>query len=184
MTFYGQSRVVGVAKGERNFHVFYQITKGATADDRQNLGLMEPKYFKYLNSSNEYDADGIDDLEEYGEMKKAMDVCQISANNKTSIFNILAAILHLGNIEFIEDGTVAAIKDADALAFPAYLLGIPEEILKDKLLSRVMRTGGFGSRRGSNYNVPMNVQQAINNRDALSKVSILLLIEKISKPCN
>ena len=50
------------------------------------------------------------------------------------------------------------------------LQGIPEDMLKDKLLSRVMRTGGFGSRRGSNYNVPMNVQQATNNRDALAKV--------------
>ncbi len=56
-----------------------------------------------------------------------------------------------------------------ALAFPAYLLGIEEALLRDKLLNRVLRTGGFGGRRGSTYTVPMNVQQAINNRDALSK---------------
>jgi hypothetical protein len=49
-------------------------------------------------------------------------------------------------------------------------------MLKDKLLSRVMRTGGFGSRRGSNYNVPMNVQQATNNRDALAKVGIVFYL--------
>jgi myosin-1 len=110
-----KSRVVAPGKGERNFHVFYQITKGATAADKENLGLIEPKYYRYLNSSGEYDADGIDDLEEYAEMKKAMDVCGISAQDKTSIFNILAGILHLGNIDFVEAGTNAAIADHECI---------------------------------------------------------------------
>jgi hypothetical protein len=120
--------------------VFYQITKGATKAEKENLGMMDPQYFRYLNCTQEYSADGIDDVEEYTEMKQAMDVCHIEGNDRSAIFNILAAVLHLGNIDFIEDGTVAAIKDLEggyllsksvthhsskwntALAFPAYLL--------------------------------------------------------------
>lgn len=79
------------------------------------MGLIEPKYYRYLNSSGEYDASGIDDIEEYEEMKKAMDVCGISTQDKSSIFNILAGILHLGNIDFVEDGTVAAIADPECM---------------------------------------------------------------------
>ena len=83
--------------------------------------MMEPKFFRYLNVSGEYNADGIDDIEEYAEMQKAMDVCHIQPADKTSVFNILAAILHLGNIDFIEDGTIAAIRDLDGIVSTLFI---------------------------------------------------------------
>ena len=55
-----------------------------------------------------------------------------------------------------------------ALAYPAYLLGVEQNVLKEKLLSRLMTTGGAGQRR-SFYDVPLNVEQATNTRDALAK---------------
>lgn len=70
------------------------------------------------------------------------------------------------------------------MAFPAYLLGVDENLLKDKLLNRVLRTGGFGSRRGSMYTVPMNVQQASSNRDALSKALYYRLFDWIVDAVN
>ncbi|KAJ3056601.1 Unconventional myosin-Ie [Rhizophlyctis rosea] len=163
-----KSRVVGPGQGERNFHIFYLMTKSATAADKEQLGVMEPKYFHYLNVSGEYHADGIDDVAEYEEVKRAMAVCQISEADKTSVFQIVAGILHMGNIAFVEDGNDAKVGDPEALAFPAYLLGVSEELLQSKLTSRIVTTGGFG-KRTSSYNVPMTVEQAQNTRDALAK---------------
>ena len=113
---------MGPGQGERNFHIFYLMTKSATAEDKEHLGVMEPKYFHYLNVSGEYHADGIDDVAEYDEVKRAMAVCQISEADKTSVFQIVAGILHMGNVNFVEDGNDAKVGDPEALAFPAYLL--------------------------------------------------------------
>ncbi|KAJ3038615.1 Unconventional myosin-Ie [Rhizophlyctis rosea] len=163
-----KSRVVGPGVGERNFHIFYLMTKSATAEDKEQLGIMDPKYFHYLNVSGEYHADGIDDVAEYQAVKQAMNVCQISDADRLAVFQIVAGILHLGNIAFVEEGNDAKVADPQALAFPAYLLGVSEELLQAKLTSRIMTTGGFG-KRSSSYNVPMNLEQAQGTRDALAK---------------
>ncbi|KAI8913022.1 P-loop containing nucleoside triphosphate hydrolase protein, partial [Powellomyces hirtus] len=178
-----KSRVVGPGVGERNFHIFYQMTKGATAADKEQLGMMDPKYFHYLNVSNEYNADGINDVEEYADMKNSIDICQISEADKTAILQIVAGILHLGNVAFVEDGNNAVIADPATLAFPAYLFGISEQMLQQKLTSRVMTTGGFG-KRGSSYEVPMNVQQAQGTRDALAKTLYSRLFDWIIQAVN
>ncbi|KAJ3220393.1 Unconventional myosin-Ie [Dinochytrium kinnereticum] len=163
-----KSRVVGPGSGERNFHIFYQITKACTPEEKESLGMMEPKYFHYLNMSGEYSADGINDADEYKDMKNGMKVCNITGRDQQSVFQILAGILHMGNIQFLEEGNDARVADPETLAFPAYLLGVSEDSLMTKLTSRIVQTGGFG-KRGSAYNVPLNVQQAINTRDALAK---------------
>jgi myosin-1 len=90
-----KSRVVGLGQGERNFHVFYQITRAAGKAEQEALGMMDPKYFNYLNQSSEYTADGIDDLSEYKEMRGAMTVCDISPGDQHLIMEIVAGILHV-----------------------------------------------------------------------------------------
>ncbi|KAI8803169.1 P-loop containing nucleoside triphosphate hydrolase protein, partial [Cladochytrium replicatum] len=186
-----KSRVVGPSVGERNFHVFYQIAKAASSTQQEELGMMAPENFYYLNISREYLADGIDDKEEYAAMRQAMNVCKISSADQTSIFEILAAILHLGNIRFHEDGNNAVVSDRQTLAFPGYLLKITRSVLLFTLLqklikicfSRVMTTGGFG-RRSSAYQVPLNVQQASNTRDALAKALYSRLFDWIVQAVN
>lgn len=39
---------------ERNFHIFYQMCAGASAEQREGLGIAEPSYYSYLNQSGCY----------------------------------------------------------------------------------------------------------------------------------
>ncbi|KXS12657.1 myosin-Ie-like protein [Gonapodya prolifera JEL478] len=161
-----KTRVVGPGQGERNFHVFYQLTKAASAQEKRDLGLTSgPQYFNYLNCSKAYDADGIDDAEEYQAMRNAMTVCKISDEDQNNILSILAGVLHLGNVDFDEENNQAQLADQRSLAYPAVLLGIQESDIQLKLTSRYIETG----RRGESYNVPLNAQQARSTRDALAK---------------
>lgn len=93
--------------------------------------LRNPRSFHYLNQSNCYELDGVDDSKEYLDTRRAMDVVGIntdeqvflikisigelsfccffyrfhyrnlsSLSSQDAIFRIVAAVLHLGNIEF------------------------------------------------------------------------------------
>jgi len=163
-----KSRVVSPGKGERNFHIFYQLTKNASERDKTELGLSAPSNFNYLNCSGTYDADGIDDAKEYQEMKKSLSICGVSEEDQASLFQIVAGILHLGNIEFSEENNEAVVVDPRTLEFPAYLLGVSSEVLHDKLISRLMQTG-FMKKRESDIRMTLNREQACGTRDALAK---------------
>uniref|UniRef100_A0A2K6S5N5 Myosin IF n=1 Tax=Saimiri boliviensis boliviensis TaxID=39432 RepID=A0A2K6S5N5_SAIBB len=162
-----KSRVVMQNENERNFHIYYQLLEGASQEQRQNLGLMTPDYYYYLNQSDTYQVDGTDDRSDFGETLSAMQVIGIPPSVQQLVLQLVAGILHLGNISFCEDGNYARVESVDLLAFPAYLLGIDSGRLQEKLTSRKMdsRWGG----RSESIDVTLNVEQAAYTRDALAK---------------
>ncbi|XP_042784137.1 unconventional myosin-If isoform X1 [Panthera leo] len=161
-----KSRVVMQNENERNFHIYYQLLEGASQEQRQNLGLMTPEYYYYLQSDT-YKVDGTDDRSDFSETLNAMQVIGIPPNVQQLVLQLVAGILHLGNISFCEDGNYARVESVDLLAFPAYLLGIDSGRLQEKLTSRKMdsRWGG----RSESIDVTLNVEQAAYTRDALAK---------------
>ncbi|KAB0390766.1 hypothetical protein E2I00_000392, partial [Balaenoptera physalus] len=139
------------------------LLEGASQEQRQNLGLMTPDYYYYLNQADTYKVDGTDDRSDFSETL----VIGIPPNVQQLVLQLVAGILHLGNISFREDGNYARVESADLLAFPAYLLGIDSGRLQEKLTSRKMdsRWGG----RSESIDVTLNVEQAAYTRDALAK---------------
>ncbi|XP_054836213.1 unconventional myosin-If [Eublepharis macularius] len=162
-----KSRVVSQNTNERNFHIYYQLIEGAVQEQKHNLGLMNPDYYYYLSQSETYKVDGTDDKSEFQETMNAMDVIGISGQDKQLVLQIVAGILHLGNIGFQEQGNYAQVETPDTLAFPAYLLGIDKTRLEEKLTSRKMDSKWGG--RSESINVTLNVEQAAYTRDALAK---------------
>ena len=95
------------------------------------------------------------------------------------VLQAVAAILHLGNVPFAEQGNDARVAGKEYLAFPAHLLGVPEDMLEKKLLSRVFdsRWGGKSER----LDVTLNVEQACYTRDAWSKALYSRLFDYLVK---
>ena len=164
-----KSRVVQQIKDERNFHIFYQFTKGATAFHRETYGVQPPESYIYTSKSRCFNVDGIDDVHDFAETLGAMQTIGISQEEQNDIFRVLAAVLWLGNVQFGENAEGnAAISDESVPNFVAYLLGVePQHVIK-AVTSRVVETQR-GGKRGSVYEVPLNPTQAIAVRDALSK---------------
>ncbi|KAI8097112.1 P-loop containing nucleoside triphosphate hydrolase protein [Halteromyces radiatus] len=174
-----KNRVVGQIENERNFHIFYQLTKAAPQEYKEQFGLQGPESFLYTSKSNCLNVDGIDDIKDYQETVNAMGIIGLQKSEQDCIFQILASILWLGNVVFSENEEGhATIVDMDVVNFIAYLLGVDAEALYKALTVRVMETQR-GGRRGSIYEVPLNMVQAVSVRDALSKAMYERLFEWI-----
>ncbi|XP_072317494.1 myosin IEb [Eucyclogobius newberryi] len=162
-----KSRVVSQNSGERNFHIYYQILDGASPEQRENLGVTTPDYYFYLNQSGTYSVDDVSDKKDFTETMEAMSVVGLSPEEKDSVLQIVASILHLGNISFREENNYATVESQDFLAFPSFLLGVQQEALCSKLTSRVMDSKWGG--HSESIAVTLNTEQAAFTRDALSK---------------
>ncbi|XP_074474194.1 unconventional myosin-Ie isoform X2 [Sebastes fasciatus] len=162
-----KSRVVMRNPGERSFHIFYQLIEGASGEQKSSLGITSLDYYTYLNQSGSYKVDDINDKSDFQETTHAMDVIGIAAEDRSMVLQIVAGVLHLGNISFKEAGNYAAVESEEFLAFPAFLLGIDQNRLKEKLTSRKMDSK-WGSKLES-IDVTLNVEQACYTRDAVSK---------------
>jgi myosin-5 len=56
-----RSRLVHQNPGERNYHIFYQLCAGASAEEKGRWLLGAPQSYAYLNQSDVYTLTGVDD---------------------------------------------------------------------------------------------------------------------------
>ena len=97
-------RLVFQSEGERNYHCFYELLEGSSQDDRDSLGLTKINDYKYLNQSGCVKRlDGVNDMEQYGLLTAAMKDMGFSADEGRFVINVLASVLHLGNLEFADN---------------------------------------------------------------------------------
>ncbi|XP_023742461.1 myosin-12 [Lactuca sativa] len=177
-----RSRVCQVSDPERNYHCFYMLC-AAPPEDAKKFKLGDPRSFHYLNQTNCYEVANIDDGREYLETRSAMDVVGINNDEQDAIFRVVAAILHLGNVDFIKgkEFDSSKVKDEKSLYHlrtAAELLMCDEKALEQSLCERVIVTPD------GNITKPLDPAAAALSRDALAKTVYSRLFDWIVDKIN
>ncbi|XP_031415349.1 unconventional myosin-Ib isoform X2 [Clupea harengus] len=163
-----KSRVVKQPRGERNFHVFYQLLSGASEDTLKKLKLdRDFSQYNYL-SLDSATVNGLDDAANFRTVRNAMQIVGFMEDEVQSVLELVAAVLKLGNIEFKPESRVngfdeSRVKDKNDLKEMCELLGIEQSVLERAFSYRTVEA------KMEKVSTTLNVAQAYYARDALAK---------------
>jgi myosin-5 len=170
-----KSRLVAVNQDERNYHIFYQLLRG--------LQSIDAELFSALNLNRSLDEFNIltagnctvittpeADKDEFVHTHAALETIHCSEEEIRSVYTLLAAILHLGNLQFspsVRDDTefTACASPSIELSALAALLGVYSEQLVACLTTQQMRI----AKRSSIKVKILSLEETRNNAQALMK---------------
>ncbi|KZF23501.1 glycosyltransferase family 2 protein [Xylona heveae TC161] len=204
-----RTRISKVPTGERSFHVLYYLLAGTSPAEKTHLGLdsgstggpghraslSNQKRWRYLGHPTQLRV-GINDEEGFQQFKTALRKLEFPRTEIAEICQVLATILHIGQLEFTasqattpapdqsggyshEGGeTVTTVKNKDVLAIVAAFLGISTSDMeqcfsyKTKTLHRERVT------------VMLDPQGARENADELARTLYSLLVAYVMESIN
>ncbi|NXG80214.1 MYO19 protein, partial [Baryphthengus martii] len=168
-----KTRVAYQAPNERNFHIFYQITKGATAEERLEWNLPEGADYRWLpNAERNLDEDCFEVT------RDAMFHLGIDRSTQNTIFKVLSGLLHLGNVQFsnpVDESQPCELEDKakDFVKTAGDLLKIPVDELFESLRIRTITAG----KQQQVFKKPCSRAECETRRDCLAKVIYAKLFE-------
>ncbi|KAK5859088.1 hypothetical protein PBY51_003179 [Eleginops maclovinus] len=166
-----KTRVACQPVNERNFHIFYQMLKGATDEQRKEWKMPRGQHFVWLpNSEKPVEEDS------FQETVLAMVHLGIKAERQRQLFRILSGILQLGNLDFSSSTDESKPCDLDEqskdfLQRAAELLCVPAEELLMSLRVRTLKAGKQSVIK------PCPRSECSMRRDCLAKVIYAQLFE-------
>ncbi|XP_039284577.1 unconventional myosin-IXa [Nilaparvata lugens] len=141
--FLDQTRVIKPLPKEKNYHIFYQMLAGLTPEERAKLNLegYSPLNLAYLQHGDT-NQDEAEDAVRFQAWKACLGVLGIPF---LDVVRVLAAVLLLGNVQFVDAGAGAAevgVKGETELASVAALLGVGRTALFRGITARTHAARG------------------------------------------
>ncbi|KAI1004575.1 Chitin synthase 8 [Podosphaera aphanis] len=210
-----RSRVASVPTGERSFHVLYYLLAGTSPAEKAHLGLdssssisnavhnpavhghspSNQKRWRYLGHPTQLKV-GINDAEGFQLFKTALRKLEFPRSEIAEICQVLASILHLGQLEFeitadtgvIGDDSggyshegsqsITAVKNKDVLGIIAAFLGVSAQDLQTTL--------GFKTKilQRERVTVMLDPKGARSNADELARTLYSLLVAYVIESIN
>lgn len=159
-----KSRVVHQQVGERNFHSFYQLLAGAPDQVLQSMHLeRDASHYNFMNQGQSNSVRSIDDKKTYKEVHAALKAIGFNDEEQQTLFKIVAAVLHLGNLEFTMVGENVQVKNKEGVRKMASLLSVSDTELENCLQSRVVAA------RGEVISKLHDMKDATQGKDAFAK---------------
>nr|XP_060618893.1 unconventional myosin-Ia-like isoform X1 [Anolis sagrei ordinatus]XP_060618894.1 unconventional myosin-Ia-like isoform X1 [Anolis sagrei ordinatus] len=163
-----KSRVVHHEKGERNFHIFYQLLSGASDQLLKQLKLeRDCSLYGYLNK-DATSLQGMHDATNFKAVQDAMRDIGFSPSEVTAVLEVIAVVLKLGNVQLREQFQASGaescdIQDDKVVREICQLIQVDESILEHALCSRTVETNQ------EKVVTTLSVPQGYYVRDALAK---------------
>ncbi|GBG34344.1 Myosin-6 [Hondaea fermentalgiana] len=174
--------------GERNFHVFYQLCRGASEEQLEAWHVPDLEACGITNQSECFDRrDGVDDESQFQHMWKAMETMGFEDDEKAQLMRTVSAVMNLGNLRFVPDVDGKAAGDEDeaatldqtdevskrALAACADLIKVAEDAIVTALTTRRIKVGADWIVKR------LNVDEAADARDALLKTIYSRMFDRV-----
>ncbi|XP_077580544.1 myosin-7-like [Stigmatopora nigra] len=147
-----KSRVTFQLKAERDYHIFYQILSQAKPELLEMMLITNNPYDYAFISQGETTVASINDSEELMATDEAFDVLGFTNEEKNSIYKLVGAIMHYGNMKFKqkqreEQAETDGTEDADKVA---YLMGLNSADLSKGLCHPRVKVGNEWVTKGQN----------------------------------
>lgn len=180
-----RQRVTRVNTNERNYQVFYYMVNGLSVQERKHLQL-ENRSFRFLGHFSQMHLSGVDDRQKFKQLKLAMYSLNFSRPDVANIFQILAAILHLGEIKLRDaahDASIAPtaavqVVNTDVLELIAQFLGVPTDVLVTSIISKTVTVNN------DRFTVVLDQKGARAEADSLARMLYTMLFSHITDRIN
>ncbi|XP_043980326.1 unconventional myosin-Vc isoform X2 [Gambusia affinis] len=160
-----KSRVVFQAENERNYHIFYQMCSCADSAEFKHLRLLGADEFRYTGMGGDITIDGVNDKKDFEETRQTFSLLGLKDDFQSDVFKVLAAVLHLGNVEIRSSGddkSSAALSDPHLAAFCDLLCVSAAELVRWLCNRRIVLVAETVVK-------PVPKERAAAGRDALAK---------------
>lgn len=142
-----KSRVTEQSPGEQNYHIFYILLTGLTDQLRASLRLGKPSEHAYVAiEGGPSDAELLqpENAGAFPALLATFSKMGFSSDDVDSMQNVLAALLHLGNVQFSsdKDDFAEVVGDRSSLTTIAELLKVDLAGLEESLTSMTVAAGG------------------------------------------
>lgn len=179
-----KSRLNRLSHEERTYHVFYQLLAGASPQERDHWNLEDSSDYALLASSGCYRLPAgpfSDDSIAFGELKSSLRTLGFKPKNVSAMFQLLVAILLLGNLEFTEADSKdvsAYIANTQTLDQVARMLGVSSEDLTQTLTNKTSYV------RKELYTVLLSAEQSAEQRDRFTRDLYAILFSYVVESAN